>query len=171
VGLRRPTKKEIAEWIVVGGTLGWFKSYSPAKKEIVDWIIAEATLGRFKGDKDGEAPPMTIQNFTNETIVRCAAKALRAHYSRLSRAELLTEASEAAAYVKAQREQIAQNNEPVELLNREAAERAHRQEQSTRAKRPRLQPAILAVARHYRGRGMAASEAWVALHKTPFQDR
>ena len=148
---RRPTKKEIVDWIVAGATLGFFKSDNPTKKEIVDWMVAEATLGRFRGDKrDGEAPPITIQNFTNEMVVHYAAKALRARLSRLSYAELLTEAVAAADYVKAQREQISQSGELAERYDREEAARVFRQQQAERGRRSRLQPAILAAAHHYR---------------------
>jgi hypothetical protein len=73
------------------------------KKEIVDWIVAKATFGMFKGDKrDGEAPPITVQNFSLEAG-RYGAKALRARLSRLSFAELLTEGIAALDYVRAQR--------------------------------------------------------------------
>jgi hypothetical protein len=95
---------------------------SPTNKEIIDWMIAAATLGRFKGDKrDGQAPPIKVQNFTNEMIIRYAAKALRARLSRLPFAELRTEAIEAADYVKAQRERsffeqsVAQKGDPVDV--------------------------------------------------------
>ena len=140
----------------------------PTKKEIVDLIIAEATYGRFKGDKrDGETPPITIQNFTAE-MARYAAKALRARLSRLPRVELLTEAIAAADYVKATREQISENNELVERYEQEAATQLLRRRQVELAKRPRLQPAIVTAARHYRVQGMSAREAWDAINKTPF---
>src|SRR6516165_7329850 len=168
---RRPTKKEIVDWIVAGATLGFFKSDNPTKKEIVDWIVAEATLGRFRGDKrDGEAPPITIQNFTNEMVVRYAAKALRARLSRLSYAELLTEAVAAADYVKAQREQISQSGERAERLEREATARVLSQRQAELGRRSRLQPAILAAAHHYRQIAKkGAKEAWLAIKHKPYE--
>ena len=55
----------------------------------------DATKGLFTGDKrDGEAPPITRQNF-HSVILRYGARALRARLSQLSHAELL--ANEAAA--------------------------------------------------------------------------
>jgi hypothetical protein len=43
-----------------------------------------------------------------------------------------------------------------------------RKQQAERAKRPRLQPAILAAAQYYRGRNKIAKEAWDLIKKTPF---
>ena len=83
-------------------------------KKIVDWIVAKATWGHFKGDKrDGEAPPITIQNFVLESP-RYGARALRARLSRLSSAELLAEAHAVRAYLKARPSELAQIAETVE---------------------------------------------------------
>ena len=61
------------------------------KKDIVDLIVAEATNKLFTGDRrDGDAPPITIQNFTDE-MIRHGATALRARLSRLSLADLVNE--------------------------------------------------------------------------------
>lgn len=135
------------------------------EKEIIDAIIAEATFGRFKGDeRDGETPPITIQNFANE-MARYAA---RARLSRLSYAELLTEAIATLDHVKATQERRAQYVEEAERIEREEAAGALRQRQAKLGRRSRLQPAILAAARHYRGQGMNAGRAWDAVRRAPF---
>src|SRR5262249_40168063 len=123
------------------------------KKVIVDLIIAEATFRRFKGDKrDGETPPITIQNFIDE-MARYAAKALRARLSRLSFAELLTEGIAALDYVEAKQEELSQIVDFAERNEREEATRELRERQAELGRRSRLQPAILAAARHYRDQG------------------
>jgi hypothetical protein len=135
------------------------------KKEIVDCIVAKPTFGMFKGDKrDGETPPITVQNFSLEQG-RYGAKALRARLSRLSYAELLREAREARDFFKARPGQLAQL---AELVRREEAARLLRQRQAELGRRPRLQPGILAAARHYRDQGVSAGEAWDLLNKAPF---
>lgn len=134
------------------------------KKMMIDQIVADTTHGRFKGDKrDGEAPPITIQNFSLESG-RYGAKALRARLSRLSFDELAAEVLAAFDYVKA----ISQVGEYAEQIEREGVARELRQRQTELGRRPRLQPDILSAARHYRGQGMIAGEAWDALSKTPF---
>jgi hypothetical protein len=137
----------------------------PTKKEIVDLIIAEATYGRFKGDKrDGETPPITIQNFTAE-MARYAAKALRARLSRLSFLELATEALAALDSVEARQEQLSQIVEDAERIEREEG----RRRQAERGRKRGLQPDILAAARHYRDKLMNAGEAWDAIKENPFK--
>jgi hypothetical protein len=132
------------------------------KQRLVDWIVAKATWGHFKGDKrDDKAPPITIENFAFESQ-RYGAKALRARLSRLSVDELLTEARAGRAYGPSELAQIA------ERFRQEEAARVFRQRQAELGRRPRLQPAILAAARHCRGQGMTAKKAWDALSKTPF---
>jgi hypothetical protein len=134
------------------------------KKEIIDLMVAHATLGRFKGDKrDGEAPPITVQNFTTE-IYRDGAKRLRARLSRLSLLELATEALAALDYVEA----LSQIGENAERHVREEDARLLSQRQAELGRLSRLQPAILAAARYCRDRGMKAREAWDVLNKTPF---
>jgi hypothetical protein len=142
----------------------------PTKRDIVDAIIAEAAKGQFKGDnRDGAPPPITLQNFLSE-IFRYGAKAYRAQLSRLSFADLLTKLIAANADVEAQQEQILKSGELVERLDREAAERANRQQQSTRAKKPRLQAGILAAAHHYRQIAKKnAKEAWRAIKHKPYE--
>jgi hypothetical protein len=131
------------------------------KAEIVDRIVTTATFGRFRGDKrDGEAPPITIRNFDLE-MARYGAQALRARLSRLSLAELLTEA-------RAARDRPGELAQIAERAKRDEAARVLRQRQAELSRRSRLQPAILAAARHYRDRGMTAREAWDELNKTQF---
>ena len=61
------------------------------KKQLIDYIVYQATRGRFFGDRrDGRAPPITLQNFTQE-MFRCGAKALRARLSGLSYRQVLQE--------------------------------------------------------------------------------
>jgi hypothetical protein len=139
----------------------------PTKKEIVDAIIAEATFGRFKGDKrDGETPPITIQNFTDEGF-RHAAKALRTRLSRLSLSELLAEAFAAVDHVEAKQDQLSHIVEFAERSEREEAARALRRRQAERGRKSRLQPTILAAAGRYRGH-TSAKEAWDLIKKNPF---
>jgi hypothetical protein len=131
------------------------------KQRLVDWIVAKATWGHYKGDKrDGKAPPITIENFAFESQ-RYGAKALRARLYPLSVDELLTEARAGRAYGPSELAQIA------ELFRQEEAARVFRQRQAELGRKSRLQPAILAAARHYRGQGMTAKKAWDALCKTP----
>jgi hypothetical protein len=137
------------------------------KKEVVDWIVAKATSGMFKGDKrDGEAPPIMVQNFNLEAG-RYGAKALRARLSRLSFAELLTEASAARNYFEARPRLLAQIGE---RFKREEAAREFRQQQAERGRRSRLQPAILTAARHYRQIAKkSAKGAWLAIKHKPHE--
>jgi hypothetical protein len=95
-----------------------------SKKNIVDAIIAEATKRIFTGDKrDGDAPPITLQNFLDESL-RFGAKALRARLSRLSRAALLEELKTAAEYVDRTRAGIEEAVALAKQNEREAAARA-----------------------------------------------
>jgi hypothetical protein len=139
------------------------------KVEIIDAIVAEATKGLFTGDKrDGEAPPITRQNFHPETF-RYGARALRARLSQLSHAELLGEAADAAAFGS---ELDAVYEEGLQLLesgDREAAAQANSQRQSQLALRPRLQPAMLAAARHYRALDVSARRAWCSIKRKPYR--
>jgi hypothetical protein len=136
------------------------------REEIIDLIVAAATpaVCRFMGDdRDGDAPPIALDNFSIEAQ-RYGAQALRARLSGLSRAELDAELASAAAY----RATIPTRDE-IERLVREnnAAELSKRQ--AERAQRPRLQPAILAAARHYRAqKKMNHKEAWRAIGANPY---
>jgi hypothetical protein len=173
---RRPTKKEIVDRIVAEGIFGQRGNLHRllTKKEIVDLIIAEATFGQFKGDKrDGATPPITIQNFLGEGP-RYAAKALRARLSRLSFAQLLTEGFAALDYVGAKQERLSQMVELAERNEREEAAQGHRQRQAELGRRSRLQPAILAAARHFRqiakkSAKKSAKEAWLAIKHKPYE--
>ena len=41
----------------------------PTKQAIIDVIVAEVTAKQFTGDmRDGDAPPITLQNFQLETV-------------------------------------------------------------------------------------------------------
>jgi hypothetical protein len=167
---RRLTKKEIVDAFIAEGASGRAGEIPSitiqnlrrllTKKEMIDQLVTQAAFGQFKGDKrDGETPPITIQNFSLE-MPRYAAKALRARLSRLSFAELFTEAIAAADY----KDQLSRTVELAERLNREEV----RQRQAELGRRSRLQTAILAAARHYRDQGINAGEAWDAIRETPF---
>ena len=137
------------------------------KKDMVDLVVELATR-RFRGDKrDGETPPITVQNFFDEGT-RFAAKALRARLSRLPLLELVTEGLAALDYEEARQKDLLRIGEEAERIEREEAAQALRQRQAELGRRHCLQPAILAAACHYRGREMNAGEAWDALNKTPF---
>lgn len=140
------------------------------KSEIIDAIVAEATHGLFTGDKrDGEAPPITRQNFPDGEALRYGARALRARLSQLSHAELLGEAAAAVAF---RAELEACENEGLQHLeryDREAAAQAFRQRQAELGRRHGgLQPAMLAAARHYRAHGKNAKQAWGAIIQKPY---
>jgi hypothetical protein len=140
----------------------------PTKRDIVDAIIREATKGWFKGDKrDGAPPTITLENF-HSVIFRDGAKKLRARLSRLTYAKLLDELEASAVYVATLEEHTKNALAQYEREERDADIRARSERQSELAKKPRLQPAIVTAARHYRDQGMSAGEAWDALNKTPF---
>jgi hypothetical protein len=106
----------------------------PTRNEIIDLIVREATANPvfvgFLGDKrDGQAPPITVENFSTEAQ-RHGAKALRARLSRLPRAELDAELRAAAAYFARiptleESVRVATENEARELSNRQS-ERARK---------------------------------------------
>jgi hypothetical protein len=129
--------------------------------ELIDLIIFKATGGLFTGDeRDGDAPPITLQNFHSEKT-RLGAQALRARLSRLSPTEVRNEALAGLAHHERHRKWISQT----------LAEE-HRERQAERGRKHGLQPAILAAARHYRGRKgrkIQAGEAWRAIKKEPYQ--
>jgi hypothetical protein len=140
---------------------------SSRRKGIVDAIIAEATNRLFAGDeRDGAVPPITLQNFFDESI-RYGAKALRARLSRLSRADLLEELNAASNYIEARQERLKEYLALAEQNEREDAARTRRQRQAELGRRHSLQPAILAAARHYRTEGKNAKQAWKAIGRKP----
>jgi hypothetical protein len=106
-------------------------------------------------------------------MFRYGAKALRARLSKLSFADLLTEAIAADDYLKARQEQSSQILKLAVRYEREETEVALSQRQAEFAKRPRVKAAIVdaivAAARHYRNQQVNAGEAWDALCKTPFR--
>ena len=142
------------------------------KVEIIDAIVAEATKGLFTGDnRDGEAPPITRQNFHSETF-RYGARALRARLSRLSHAELLREYFEGTQFDTALQEHGQRESALMEHKDREAAAQARSRRQAELGSRPRRQAehaAFLATARHHRGcrttggRKTTSREAWNAI--------
>jgi hypothetical protein len=128
-----------------------------SKHKIIDLIISKATYRRFTGDKrDGEPPAITFENFSEEAP-RLAAKVLRSRLSRLSRGEVLAQAIAALDYHKMRREWI-----------KERFARERRERQAELGRRPRLQPAILAAARHYRSLNKEAKQAWYEIKRKPF---
>ena len=141
----------------------------PTKQAIIDVIVAEVTAKQFTGDmRDGDAPPITLQNFQLETV-RHGAKALRARLSRLSYAELCAELEVSAEYVAGLQEYVKEVLAYYDHHDREVAAQALRQRQSELGRKPRLQPAILAAARHYRSRDKTAKDTWRLIEKTPFR--
>ncbi len=129
------------------------------KKDFIDAIIAAAAQGRFTRDKRvGDLPAIALEDFQIE-LFRCGEKELRARLSNLSRAEL----------IDAMQDWADQQITLMERDKREAAAQARIQRQRERARKPRLQRAILAAARHYRGLDMTAKKAWDAIKKTSFK--
>jgi hypothetical protein len=131
------------------------------RRDIIDLVISRATHDSFTGDeRDGEAPPITFQNFTTESF-RLGARELRARLSRLPATDLADELEATLDLREERRAWISQK------LARERRER-----QAERGRKHGLQPAILAAARHFckvRGRKMYAVEAWNAIKKEPYQ--
>lgn len=137
------------------------------KKDIVDLIVAEATNKLFTGDsRDGDTPPITIQNF-NDEMMRHGARALRARLSRLSLADLVNEGVAAFKYGDARQERIQQYVAEAKRNDRDAAA----QRQAELARRPRLQSPILEAARHYRRSNFGAKRAWREIEKSPYVAR
>jgi hypothetical protein len=138
------------------------------KQEIIDVIVAEATRLFTGDDRDGEAPPITLQNFYDESF-RYGAKALRERLQRLSDAEFWSEVEAAAAHLAALEKYKNEIHAFYERQEREDAAQKLRQQQQERGRRHGLQPAIFKAARHYRGEGMNAGEAWDAIKEHPFR--
>jgi hypothetical protein len=113
-------------------------------------------------ERDGELPPITLENFPIEAF-RYGAMALRARLSRLPRAELDVELNAAVAFLAK-----FLTLEEIERMVRENDERELSKRQAERAKGSRLQPAILAAAHHYRAQAKSAGEAWDAIELEPF---
>jgi hypothetical protein len=139
------------------------------KQAIIDVIVAEATAKQFTGDKrDGDAPPITLQNFQPETL-RYGAKALRVRLSRLSYAELRDELEVSAGHLAGLQQYVKEVSAYFDQQDRETAAKTLRQRHSELGRRHGLQPAILAAARHYRGVNKKAKDAWHLIEKTPFR--
>ena len=98
------------------------------KKTIIDYIVRQATRGKFLGDvRDNKAPPITLENFTEETL-RYGAKALRTRLSSLSRLQLLQEGMAAVEHIEyAEAQQIASRGQ-AERAVRDERERANRRQ-------------------------------------------
>jgi hypothetical protein len=139
-----------------------------SKRVIIDSIVGHVTNGVFTGDKrDGVPPPITLQSFTTE-MHRYGAKALRARLSRLTLTELCAELKASVEHIAGREEYVKAATAQLKREDRDADMQAHSERQRDLAKRPRLQSAILATARHYRGLGLSAGEAWDAIGKIPF---
>jgi hypothetical protein len=118
----------------------------------------------FTGDERDETASITIDNFNSQSH-RLGAKEMRAVLSQMSDVELVKQARA-----------VRDKNKPSELariaeqIAKEKAARELRDRQSKRGSRPRLQPGILAAARHYRQIAKKnAKEAWLAIRETPFK--
>jgi hypothetical protein len=98
------------------------------KKTIIDYIVRQATRGQFLGDgRDSKAPPITWQNFSQETL-RYGAKALRARLSGLLYRQLLQEGMATVEHVEhAQAQQIASRGQ-AERAARDEREQANRRQ-------------------------------------------
>ena len=139
----RRSKHEIIDLIV-----------SKSNREIIDLIVSQATYGSFTGDeRDGEAPPITFQNFMDEAI-RLGAKALRARLSCLPATELQNEAFASLKFREVSLDHVHQR-----------FAREHSEQQAERGRKHGLQPEILAAARHYRAQNRSAKGAWDAILK------
>ena len=57
----------------------------------------------------------------------------------------------------------------LEIRERESAARELSKRQSERAQKPRLQPAILAAARHYRSKNKTNKQSWRAIKEKPYE--
>jgi hypothetical protein len=98
------------------------------KKQVIDYIVGQATRGLFFGDaRDSKAPPITLQNFTQE-MRRCGAKALRARLSGLSYRQVLQEGMAAVEHVEyAEAQQIAAIGQVEQAAREESVRASHRQ--------------------------------------------
>ena len=140
------------------------------RSKIIDVIVAEATHDLFAGDnRDGAAPPITLQNFHDGEALRHGAKALRARLSQLSRAELWDELEAGAAHRAMLDARYEEGLQHLKSGDREAAAQALRQRQAELGRRRGLHPAILAAARHFQAHGKSAKQAWDAIKETSFR--
>jgi hypothetical protein len=127
------------------------------RRDIIDLVISRATQDSFTGnERDGEAPPITFQNFTTESF-RLGARALRARLSRLPDTDLADEAQATLDLHEVRREWVSQR------LARERSE-----QQAERGRKHGLQPEIVAAARHYRAQNKSAKLAWGAILEKPY---
>jgi hypothetical protein len=134
-------------------------------------MVRTATSALFEplyGDeRDGDAPPITLKNFDIEAL-RYGARTLRAHLSRLSRADLEAELNAAAAFVATVNEKVQAGLALLEIQERENAAQELSKRQGELARRFRLQRPILAAAEYYQGQGKTHKETWEAIKKTPY---
>jgi hypothetical protein len=142
------------------------------KGALIDAIVSKVT--HFTGDKrDGDIPPITVQNF-HELIVPRSARAYRARLSQMSCAELLGELSAADAFVAGldayKEEKLAQ----LARDDSEAEDQAFRQDQADHGRRPRRQRELIEAAAHHRpsrtmsGRKMTPLIAWGRIKEHPY---
>jgi hypothetical protein len=98
------------------------------KKQVIDYIVCQATRGLFFGDaRDSKAPPITLQNFTQE-MFRCGAKALRVRLSGLSYRQVLQEGMAAVEHTEyAEAQQIAAIGQVEQAAREEKVQASRRQ--------------------------------------------
>jgi len=139
------------------------------KKGIVDRMIAAASNSLFTGDnRDGQAPPITPENFVLEQA-RYAARALRARLKKLSLDELTIELVRYAKYLRLNEEELQQIRLRSDRLEDERKRREHSEQQPERGRRHKLQPEILEAACHLRCDRRSAQQAWNYIRTNPFQ--
>ncbi len=120
------------------------------KKDIIESIIFAATERRFSRHKlVDDLPAVALEDFQNE-LIQFGEEQLRESLSALSRTELIGAMEEWADQLAVLQERSGS----------EATARERNLRQRELAQRPRLQPAILAAARHFRACGLNAGEAW-----------
>jgi hypothetical protein len=113
--------------------------------------------------------PATKQNKKHEEDVGALVRGIVAAVNRLSGARL---ARLSGAERDAEMDTLASHMAAViGVLQTRAAELQYeeRKQQAERAKKPRLQPAILAAAQYYRGQKKMAKEAWDLIKNKPFR--
>jgi hypothetical protein len=126
------------------------------KRAVIDQVIALVTNGLFVGDeRDGTAPPLTLENRFTE-MIRLYAQAQRVRWIGLPLAELCAEIEASAEYEDARKAYV---------------KNAQAKAQRDAARLPRLpqdRQAIAAAARHCRDQGLTAEGAWRELNKNAF---
>ena len=106
------------------------------KKQVIDYIVCQATRSLFFGDaRDSKAPPITLQNFTQE-MFRCGAKALRVRLSGLSYRQVLQEGMAAVEHTEyAEAQQIAAIGQVEQAAREERVQASRRQLAAAMAKK------------------------------------